>query len=659
MYLLEQVRNQVALALASLTPNAAQHATRVTATRDAALGDYQANVVFALAKELDRDPEPLANQIAASLAQSELFEHIEVARKGFINMRLRESVILKMLVDAASDGRCGVGQVESPRNFVVDFSSPNVAKPMHVGHIRSTVIGDAITRTLRFVGHHVVTDNHLGDWGTQFGMIIFGFKNFADPTNYQADPVVELTRLYRLVQQLIGYQSALKQTDTLKQNVNPAETAYQAARVLLEADASNKSLLKSERMSQRKLTAAQDDLQQAEQKIAAVQADPMLLRFAQEHPTIEQAALAETAALHGGDETNIGLWQRFMPHCLAVIHAVYESLNVSFDHELGESFYNDRLGDVVKQLEAKGLAKLSDGAMCVFLDGFEAPMIVQKQDGAYLYATTDLATVQYRVEKFDPDAILYVVDHRQSEHFQKLFLAVRAMGYDELELRHISFGTVLGEDNKPFKTRSGDVVGLESLLQDAIDRASSIVCNPERLEKAAIQMEPDEQESVATVVGLGAIKYADLSHNRTSDYVFNLQKMIQLEGNTATYVQYSYARAASILRKINDASDGIEEGNVPSVEQIAIIHPAERALALQLLRFEEFIHGSLSDFMPNILADYLYETARQFASFFDQCPVLKAETPTSAATRTLLVNLTAQTLQTGLDLLGISVVGRM
>jgi arginyl-tRNA synthetase len=361
--------------------------------------------------------------------------------------------------------------------------------------------------------------------------------------------------------------------------------------------------------------------------------------------------------MHEGDQTNLALWQQFMPHCFESIQSVYDVLNVEFDHQLGESFYHDQLAGVIDALRAKNMVTVSEGAVCVFLDGFDAPMIVQKQDGAYLYATTDLATVQYRAENFDPDVVLYVVDHRQSEHFQKFFAASKSLGYD-LELRHVSFGTVLGKDGKPFKTRSGDVVGLESLLQEAVDRARAVVCNPDRLSKAALQMDALEQDAIATTVGLGAIKYADLSHNRTSDYEFDLEKMVQLEGNTAAYIQYSYARTSSILRKI-EAEQSISIDNVPSVEQTLLTHPSERSLALQLLRFEDAIRSSLDDFQPSMLADYLFETSRQFASFFDQCPVLRAESETAATTRRLLVNLTRQVLKQGLELLGIGVVERM
>lgn len=657
MQLLEQVRNQVEVVLGSHTANHAEHAKRVSPTRDQALGDYQANVVFGLAKELGAKPDDLAQKIADQLKSSEMFDAVEVAGKGFINMRLSQAVLKEALITAASDGRCGVSTVVAPLTYVIDFSSPNVAKPMHVGHIRSTVIGDSIARSLRFYGHEVITDNHLGDWGTQFGMVIYGYKHFVDAPALDLDPVRELSRLYRLVQQIIAYQSAVANLPNMQVQVSASEKAAQDAEAAAAAKPADKSLEKAARAAKRRFEGLSEELSGLLAKIENVTNDPALLQLSQQHPNIEQAALKETALMHAGDEHNLELWRRFMPSCLESIQRVYDLLNVEFDHQLGESFYNDRLAGVVDDLKAKGLAKPSEGAMCVFLDGFDAPMIVQKQDGAYLYATTDLATVQYRVETFDPDAILYVVDFRQGEHFQKFFAASKVMGYD-VDLRHISFGTVMGQNGKPYKTREGDVFGLESLLFEAIAKAKSVVCDEDRLTKASLQMDTLEQETVATAVGIGAIKYADLSHNRTSDYIFDLNKMIQLEGNTATYIQYSYARCASILRRI-EAEQGIAIDDVPSIESIAIEHVAERSLTLQLLRFEDAIRTSLDDFQPSILADYLFETAKLFASFFDQCPVLRAETPTQAATRRLLVNLTRQVLKQGLELLGISVVERM
>jgi arginyl-tRNA synthetase len=313
------------------------------------------------------------------------------------------------------------------------------------------------------------------------------------------------------------------------------------------------------------------------------------------------------------------------------------------------------LGKLVDELMASKMARESDGAICIFLDGYDAPMIVRKGDGAFLYATTDLATIQYRMEHFKPDAILYVVDHRQSEHFGKLFAAARAVGHTQVEFQHISFGTVLGPDGKPFKTRSGTVIGLDYLLDEAIDRAYQAVCNPDRLQKAGLAMSPAEQQEVAEKVGLGAIKYADLSHNRTSDYEFDAEKMVQLEGNTSAYIQYSYARISSIIR---NSGVRIDQSNINDFS-LHFVKAAERDLALQLLQFEDVVRQSVDEYYPSVIANYLYSVAKQYSTFFDQCPVIKAESDELRTSRLALCFTTGRVLEQGLKLLGISVVPRM
>jgi arginyl-tRNA synthetase len=298
----------------------------------------------------------------------------------------------------------------------------------------------------------------------------------------------------------------------------------------------------------------------------------------------------------------------------------------------------------------------SNGAICVFVDGFDSPMIVQKQDGAYLYATTDIATAMFREREFEPDACLYVVDHRQSEHFAKLFVVLEKMGYQHTQFKHVSFGTVLGKDGKPFKTRSGSTVGLEPLLDEAVERAWGVACDPNRLQGAGLEMDEAEKRLVAEIVGIGAIKYADLSHNRESNYIFDMDKMVQLEGNTAAYIQYSYARTRSILRKADAQGWTHDKWRAAELDLRA---PIEVALGLQLLRFEEMLQQSMQDYLPNFITEYLFETARTFSSFFDQCPVLKAETESMGLSRLKLTHLVGQTLRVGLDLLGIKVVERM
>jgi arginyl-tRNA synthetase len=315
--------------------------------------------------------------------------------------------------------------------------------------------------------------------------------------------------------------------------------------------------------------------------------------------------------------------------------------------ELGESYFHDRLGPLVKRLLDNGMAKISEGAVCVFLNGFDVPMLIRKQDGAYLYATTDLATIEFRVEKFNPDAILYVVDHRQGEHFSKLFATAKQIGYNDIELKHVSFGTVLGKDGKPYKTRSGSVVGLEPLLDEAIERAFQVV--------ESLPIPKEEKLQVAQTVGLGAIKYADLVHNRTSDYEFDLEKMVRLDGHTSAYIQYSYARTRSILRNAGLQANDPITADVPFI----LNHPAERNLALILLKFEEVLLHVTQDYMPNLLADYLYDVSKSYSSFFEQCPVLKAETDSLKQSRLSLCQLTGRTIKQGLELLGIHVVDRM
>jgi arginyl-tRNA synthetase len=366
----------------------------------------------------------------------------------------------------------------------------------------------------------------------------------------------------------------------------------------------------------------------------------------------------ETARLHGGDAVNVELWRKFLPACLADVDIVYKRLGVTFDHTLGESFYQDRLRGVVKDLGEKGLARESDGAICVFLEGHDVPMIVQKQDGAFLYATTDLATIQYRMSQWRPDAILYVVDHRQSLHFEQLFAVARLWGYRDLELQHIAFGTVLGDDGRPFKTRTGTSVGLAGLLDEAVERAYTIVAQNDNARPDPMLSE-DERRQVAERIGIGAIKYADLAHNRTSDYVFSYDKMLAMTGNTATYMQYSYARVRSIFAKGGLDPSAIRTGAIGSGSAILLTTPQERALAVALLQFSEALDRVVADYRPNHLTAYLFELASRYSDFFENCPVLKAETEDLRTSRLLLCDLTARTIERGLNLLGIEVVERM
>ena len=627
---------------------------RIVPSREAQLADYQANIAMPLQKVLDKPPLEIAKSVVDGLQVSDICSNVSIAGAGYINLRLSPEWMASEVMAADRDERLGVGRVSQPKTAIIDYSSPNVAKPMHVGHIRSTVIGDAISKVMRFLGHRVITDNHLGDWGTQFGMIIYGYKHFRDEGRYAAQPVAELSRLYRKVQGISGYQESLGNLPKFEQGVEQAHNRVRMVEEKLQGTPNDKKVIKELAAAQRGVEVAKEELRAEREKVEAAQRDEGLIRDSQAHSNIYEKVLAETAALHRGEEENLGLWHAFLPNCKDEIHSVYRRLNVEFDHEYGESFYHAMLPAVVEELFAKSMAVNSDGAVCVFMDGFDAPMIVQKQDGAYLYATTDLATAMFREREFAPDISLYVVDHRQGEHFTKLFAVLKKLGYDRTDFRHISFGTVMGSDGKPFKTRSGSTVGLESMLDEAVSRAMEVVCDPTT--GASGQMDQAEQQLIAETVGLGAIKYADLSHNRTSNYIFDMDKMVRLEGNTSAYIQYSYARIKSILRKAEEKGWG--ESSFRSVP-VRLTEGSEGGVALHLLRFEDMLHQSMVDYTPNMITEYLYELAKLFSSFYDQCSVLNASTREEALSRLQLTSLVGKTLRKGLELLGIGVVDRM
>jgi arginyl-tRNA synthetase len=632
----------------------------VLSSQDAKFGDYQANLAMPLGKRLGKPPRQIATELVAAVDVSDCCEPPEIAGPGFINLRLKNDWLKQQLAATSADtDRLGVAPAGKPRTVVLDYSSPNVAKPMHVGHIRSTVIGDALYRILEFLGHRTISDNHLGDWGTQFGMIIYGFKHFVDRDALTREPVPELTRLYKLVNSLVEYHEArTEKVPTLQKRI--AELEQQAAQLRESPPDANpkdaKQAASRLKKAEAQLTEARAELDGLFGKIDAIDRDPQLLRLAAEHPDIGRRVLAETALLHGGDPTNVELWRQFLPACLLEIESLYKRIGVKFDHTLGESFYQDRLRGVVKDLCNKGLARESDGAICMFLDGFEVPFIVQKQDGAFLYATSDLATIQYRMSEWKPDAILYVVDHRQSLHFVQLFAAARVWGYRDVELQHVAFGTVLGDDGKPFKTRTGKSIGLGSVLDEAVERALAIVSQNDDARAEQLLSDEDRQQ-VAERVGIGALKYADLSHNRTSDYVFDYDKMLAMNGNTATYMQNSYARICSIFTKAGTDRSAVRES--ASASAILMNEPQERALVLELHRFAESLDRVTSDYRPNHLAAYLYELATKFVDFYENCPVLRAESDDIRQSRLILCDLTARTIKQGLNLLGIEVVERM
>jgi len=668
MSILGELKRRFWEALRVWTEESADLLEMIRSSQEERFGDYQANLAMPLGKRLGRPPRQIAAELAARLDVADMCEKPEIAGPGFINFRLRDAWLAQQLRQAAADPRLGVPPVSQPRTYVIDYSAPNVAKPMHVGHIRSTVIGDALCRMLRFLGHRVISDNHIGDWGTQFGMILYGYKHFLDPEAYRRQPVRELARLYRLVHQLMDYQEAKAKwlEGLLQAQIAEVQNRLEKSRSQAVPPRGDQASTPSKtaragkdaaqlRSLEKQLEELLEEHQELKEKIDAVEQSPELVGLAAQHPELEARVLAETAKLHAGDPENRQLWQQFLPHCLAELERVYQRLGVRFDYTLGESFYHDRLAGLVEDLLAQGLARMSDGAVCLFLEGFDVPMIIRKQDGAFLYATTDLATLQYRMETWRPDAILYVVDHRQSLHFQQLFATARLLGYKEVELQHVSFGAVLGEDGRPFKTRQGDLVGLESLLDEAVVRALKIVSDNDNAKPDGPELSPQQRAEIAERVGIGAVKYADLAQNRTSDYVFSYSKMLALSGNTSAYMQYAYARVRSIFRKGGVDPEPLRNSDAP----ILLATPPERALGLALLRFGETLELALQDYRPNLLTAYLFELANRYSTFFEQCPVLKAQPDSLRTSRLLLCDLTARTIQKGLELLGIEVVERM
>jgi len=626
----------------------------VRRSQDPKFGDYQANFCMPLGKRLGRPPREIAAEIVQRLDVGDLCEEPEIAGPGFINLRVKDGYLVERLEAAVHDERLGIPPAAQARTYVIDYSAPNVAKPMHVGHIRSTVIGDALYRTLGFLGHPVISDNHIGDWGTQFGMILYGYKHFRDEDAYRENPVQELARLYRLVRQLVDYHEANAELPRMRERLAEQEEALKR-RIAEAGEKPDKKTRKVLRKVEADLEETRNDLAALQRKLAVVEQSPALSKLAAEHAEVGRAVLAETARLHAGDAENRRLWQEFLPACEDEIERVYRRLDLRFDHTLGESFYHDRLGTIVEELIRRGVARESDGAICVFFKDRDVPMIVRKRDGAFLYATTDIATLVYRMEAWQPDAILYVVDHRQSMHFEQLFAVARMLGYENVELSHVRFGTVLGEDGRPFKTREGDTVGLEGLLDEAVSRAGRIVAENDDAKPGGPELSPDQRQEIAETVGIAALKYADLSQNRESDYVFSYDKMLAMTGNTATYMQYAYARVNGIFIKGNVDVEAVRASGA----KILLDTPAERALGLELLRFAEALDLMVADYRPNQLTSYVFDLANRFTTFFENCPVLKADTDALRQSRLLLCGLTARTIKKGLALLGIRVVERM
>jgi len=648
MNFLAELRSRLRAALATLTETPDTYVEMLKPTTDPRFGDFQANCAMPLSKQLGRPARDIAQDLLQRLEVADLCDPPEVAGPGFLNLRLRTDRLAQATARVCGDDRLGVVPVAQPRTIVIDYSSPNVAKPMHVGHLRSTVIGHALYRILKFLGHTVISDNHVGDWGTQFGMIIYGYKHFRDETAYAKSPVAELARLYRLVNQLSDFHDSKSELSALEQRLRDSEHAATAAQEV--ARPGDKDAARQVKKLNQDVESAREAVQAARRKIATVESNPELLTLATGHPQIAELARRETARLHAGDAENKRLWDEFVPQCLAALEQVYARFGIKFDLTLGESWYNPMLAGIVDELRSRGLAVDSQGAVCVFVAGNDAPFLIQKADGAYTYATTDLATIRYRVETLHADASLYVVDARQSEHFQLLFDTARRMGYAATEFRHVSFGTVLGDDHRPFKTRSGDTVGLESLLDEAVQNARRIV------DAKSSHLPEDERARVAELVGLGAVIYVDLHHNRDSDYIFSWEKMLATNGDTATYIQYAYARASGILRKGDIDVEALRQAvrNQPD-GTIHLTSDAERVLALQLNRFSQAVADVAVDYRPNLLTQYLFETANVVAQFYDKCPVLKEPDAAVRTSRLLLCDATARVLKQGLNLLGIDV----
>jgi arginyl-tRNA synthetase len=610
MNLLQLLQDRFRAALREWVADPTPYVGMIKPAQDARYGDYQANFAMPLAKKLGKKPRDVAQEVLQRADLADLIERLEVAGPGFINLQVRADWLAEQARHMAADTRLGVPPAELPRTLVIDFSSPNVAKPLHVGHLRSTIIGDSLARLFRFLGHRVITDNHLGDWGTQFGMLLYGYKHFRDEEALRQDPVREMVRLYLLVRERTK-AAEKKRTD----EDDGEEEAGAPQKYTSEEKAKAQEVLKAVRQ--------------------------------------------ETAKLHAGDPENVRLWKTFVPWGLPEIERIYQRLGVHFDHTLGESFYNPMLPEVVRSLEEHGLAQRSEGALVIFLDGNEPPAMVQKEDGAFTYTTTDLATIRYRMEQWHPDAILYVVGTPQALHFKNLFAVARRWGYDPVALEHVAFGSVLGEDGKLLRTRGGGATELGRLLDEAVERGGQVY-EQSRAERLAAGREvPDlseaERRQIAEVVGLGAVKYADLSQNRTSDYKFNWDKMLAMDGNTGAYMQYAYVRNRGILRKAYVDPADLQAKPPP----VLLDKPTERALGLQLLRFSEALTAAAADYRPNAITAYLWDLSKTFSAFYQECPVLDADTAALRQSRLLLCDLTARMIQKGLDLLGIKTVERM
>lgn len=554
---------------------------QVRQSAKAQFGDYQANGIMSVAKKLGLPPRQLAEQVLTHLDLSPIANKVEIAGPGFINIFLAPEWLASQAKIALADAKLGVTPA-AKQTIVVDYSAPNVAKEMHVGHLRSTIIGDAVVRTLEYLGHHVIRANHVGDWGTQFGM-------------------------------LIAYLEKMENEHADNMSLSDLEAFYRAAKQHYDQD-----------------------------------------------PEFAERARNYVVKLQGGDEYCRTMWRKLVDVTMYQNILTYKRLNVTLtvDDVMGESLYNSMLPGIVADLKAKGLAVQSDGATVVYLDEFKnkegEPMgvIIQKNDGGYLYTTTDIACAKYRYETLKADRVLYYIDSRQHQHLMQAWTIVRKAGYvpESVSLEHHMFGMMLGKDGKPFKTRSGGTIKLSDLLDEAIENADA------KLHALIMDKNPDmpedELRSVINAVGIGAVKYADLSKNRTTDYIFDWDNMLALEGNTAPYMQYAYTRVASIFKRA-----GIDENSLTS--DLQLVDDREKALATRLLQFEETLYAVAREGTPHTMCSYLYDVAGLFSGFYENCPILNNDDPAIRNSRLQLAALTARTLKQGLDTLGIETVERM
>lgn len=583
----EQIERAVIGALVKVVgPEAEGMDPLVRPTQDPKFGDYQSNVALGLAKRLGRKPREVAEELVAALDLAEVCEIPEIAGPGFINLRVRPAYLASSLAAIQADPRLGIEASADPERVVVDYSGPNVAKAMHVGHLRSTIIGDTIARLLEFQGHDILRLNHVGDWGTQFGMLIQHLRETAPEAAENPEQF----------------------------HISDLEAFYVAAKQHFDSD-----------------------------------------------PAFQDRARQAVVDLQSGDPQARTLWEALCGESMRHAMEVYEELDIRGLVTRGESFYNPMLPDVVKELEEKGLAVEDQGAVCVFVDGFTnregnpLPMIIRKSGGGYNYDTTDLAGVRHRVTEEHADRIIYVTDKRQAQHFEMVFAAARKAGWipEDVRVEHVGFGMILGPDRKPFRSRDGGTVKLADLLQEAEERSYQLVGEDERRQGFS----EAQRREIAHTVGIGAVKYADLSHNLATDYVFDWDTMLALEGNTAPYMLYAYARVRSIGRKA-----GIDFDALPADLPIVLEHESEVALAKQLLNFGAVVRQVSEELRPHHLTDYLYSLSRAFSTFYDRergVRVIDAEPEAVRHSRLRLCDLTARTLKQGLYLLGIPVLEQM